>query len=89
VRLGKDQKSLAREWAFKRLPDRNQFGCPALLDQFRGSLPGDDLYGGNGEQDLLAHHLPQARRRTADAHIGDFSEGVLLDTGELLCTMDH
>src|SRR6476661_1737263 len=89
LRFGKDQECPAGKWSFERLLHCDELRRVFALDQFRRSLACYDLDGRDRQEDLLAHHLAETARGTADTHVGDFGERILLDLGEFACVDDH
>jgi hypothetical protein len=75
--LGKNQHSAAGEGAFKRLLYGDQLRRAVTIDQLGGGGTRNDPDCRHRQEHLLANHLAEAYRSSADAHVSDFSERIL------------
>ena len=86
---GKIKRALSGKGPSKDCCTPTNFAGVAPFAQARRFMTGDDIYGGNRQQNLFANHLTQARGGTADSHVGDFSKRILFDLGKFACVNLH
>jgi len=61
----------------------------AALHKPGRSVAGHDIDGRDRQENLLANHLAKTDRSAANAHVGNFSERILLDIGEFTYRHTH